>query len=141
MCSKLCYAVGGAPYQITGCAIGFFLQIYLLDVAQVRPGPGWGGHGAPGAALPGKRALPVRPAGGCVVAVLRGCRSEGCGFPPGPVWPLRCPGPRNGLMMSVGRDTASVSYEHVPGGCEIGKKKRPWGTSCWQWGGVWGGLL
>ncbi|XP_030074519.1 sodium-dependent lysophosphatidylcholine symporter 1 [Microcaecilia unicolor] len=35
--SKVCYAVGGAPYQITGCAIGFFLQIYLLDVAQVDP--------------------------------------------------------------------------------------------------------
>jgi len=31
----LCYAIGGAPYQITGCAIGFFLQIYLLDVALV----------------------------------------------------------------------------------------------------------
>lgn len=35
VCSKLCYAVGGAPYQITGCALGFFLQIYLLDVALV----------------------------------------------------------------------------------------------------------
>lgn len=35
ICSKLCYAVGGAPYQITGSALGFFLQIYLLDVAQV----------------------------------------------------------------------------------------------------------
>lgn len=33
--SKLCYAFGGAPYQITGSALGFFLQIYLLDVAQV----------------------------------------------------------------------------------------------------------
>lgn len=33
--SKLCYAFGGAPYQITGTALGFFLQIYLLDVAQV----------------------------------------------------------------------------------------------------------
>lgn len=42
MCSKLCYAVGGAPYQITGCALGFFLQIYLLDVAQVRRGRGGG---------------------------------------------------------------------------------------------------
>ncbi|XP_035286766.1 sodium-dependent lysophosphatidylcholine symporter 1-B isoform X2 [Anguilla anguilla] len=37
VCNKLCYAVGGAPYQITGCALGFFLQIYLLDVAQVDP--------------------------------------------------------------------------------------------------------
>ncbi|XP_059585530.1 sodium-dependent lysophosphatidylcholine symporter 1 isoform X2 [Alligator mississippiensis] len=37
VCSKLCYAIGGAPYQITGCALGFFLQIYLLDVAQLDP--------------------------------------------------------------------------------------------------------
>nr|XP_046269303.1 sodium-dependent lysophosphatidylcholine symporter 1-B-like [Scatophagus argus] len=35
--NKLCYAVGGAPYQITGTALGFFLQIYLLDVAQLDP--------------------------------------------------------------------------------------------------------
>ncbi|XP_020355399.1 sodium-dependent lysophosphatidylcholine symporter 1-B isoform X1 [Oncorhynchus kisutch] len=35
VCSKLCYAIGGAPYQITGSALGFFLQIYLLDVAQL----------------------------------------------------------------------------------------------------------
>ncbi|KAM5247788.1 sodium-dependent lysophosphatidylcholine symporter 1 isoform 3-T3 [Ctenodactylus gundi] len=37
ICNKLCYAVGGAPYQVTGCALGFFLQIYLLDVALVDP--------------------------------------------------------------------------------------------------------
>ncbi|XP_060798821.1 sodium-dependent lysophosphatidylcholine symporter 1-B [Neoarius graeffei] len=37
VCSKLCYAIGGAPYQITGCALGFFLQIYLLDVALLDP--------------------------------------------------------------------------------------------------------
>ncbi|XP_007527143.1 sodium-dependent lysophosphatidylcholine symporter 1 isoform X1 [Erinaceus europaeus] len=37
ICNKLCYAVGGAPYQVTGCALGFFLQIYLLDVARVHP--------------------------------------------------------------------------------------------------------
>ncbi|KAM4538987.1 sodium-dependent lysophosphatidylcholine symporter 1-B [Odontesthes bonariensis] len=37
VCNKLCYAIGGAPYQITGCALGFFLQIYLLDVAQLEP--------------------------------------------------------------------------------------------------------
>ncbi|XP_039977590.1 sodium-dependent lysophosphatidylcholine symporter 1-B isoform X1 [Xiphias gladius] len=37
ICNKLSYAVGGAPYQITGCALGFFLQIYLLDVAQLDP--------------------------------------------------------------------------------------------------------
>lgn len=39
VCSKICYAIGGAPYQITGCALGFFLQIYLLDVAQVSKEP------------------------------------------------------------------------------------------------------
>ncbi|XP_006503540.1 sodium-dependent lysophosphatidylcholine symporter 1 isoform X1 [Mus musculus] len=39
ICNKLCYAVGGAPYQLTGCALGFFLQIYLLDVAKVEPLP------------------------------------------------------------------------------------------------------
>ncbi|KAG7457720.1 hypothetical protein MATL_G00230190 [Megalops atlanticus] len=37
VCNKVCYAIGGAPYQITGCALGFFLQIYLLDVALVDP--------------------------------------------------------------------------------------------------------
>ncbi|KAI1895027.1 hypothetical protein AGOR_G00102040 [Albula goreensis] len=37
VCSKLCYAFGGAPYQITGSALGFFLQMYLLDVAQLDP--------------------------------------------------------------------------------------------------------
>ncbi|XP_068603202.1 sodium-dependent lysophosphatidylcholine symporter 1-B [Brachionichthys hirsutus] len=37
ICNKLCYAVGGAPYQMTGSALGFFLQIYLLDVAQLDP--------------------------------------------------------------------------------------------------------
>ncbi|RVE66441.1 hypothetical protein OJAV_G00107470 [Oryzias javanicus] len=35
--NKICYAIGGAPYQITGCALGFFLQLYLLDVAQLEP--------------------------------------------------------------------------------------------------------
>ncbi|XP_069008049.1 sodium-dependent lysophosphatidylcholine symporter 1-B-like [Embiotoca jacksoni] len=37
VCNKLCYAFGGAPYQITGSTLGFFLQIYLLDVAQLDP--------------------------------------------------------------------------------------------------------
>ncbi|XP_024119517.1 sodium-dependent lysophosphatidylcholine symporter 1-B isoform X1 [Oryzias melastigma] len=37
VCNKICYAIGGAPYQITGCALGFFLQLYLLDVAQLEP--------------------------------------------------------------------------------------------------------
>ncbi|GCB67542.1 hypothetical protein scyTo_0015127 [Scyliorhinus torazame] len=35
-CRKLCFAVGGAPYQMTGNAIGFFLQIFLLDVVQME---------------------------------------------------------------------------------------------------------
>ncbi|XP_031421997.1 sodium-dependent lysophosphatidylcholine symporter 1 isoform X2 [Clupea harengus] len=34
---KLCYAVGGMPYQMTGNAKGFFMQIYLLDVVQMTP--------------------------------------------------------------------------------------------------------
>lgn len=59
MCSKLCYAVGGAPYQTTGCALGFFLQIYLLDVAQVRPEPE---EREPGAGLGGPE--PPVPGGG-----------------------------------------------------------------------------
>ncbi|KAM9842977.1 sodium-dependent lysophosphatidylcholine symporter 1-B-like [Aulostomus maculatus] len=37
VCNKVCYAIGGAPYQITATALGFFLQIYLLDVAQLDP--------------------------------------------------------------------------------------------------------
>lgn len=32
---KLCYAVGGVPYQMTNVALGFSLQIFLLDVVQV----------------------------------------------------------------------------------------------------------
>ncbi|XP_073775633.1 sodium-dependent lysophosphatidylcholine symporter 1-A isoform X2 [Danio rerio] len=35
--SKVCFAIGGAPYQITGTALGFFLQIFLLDVARLNP--------------------------------------------------------------------------------------------------------
>uniref|UniRef100_A0A673NC32 Zgc:171501 n=1 Tax=Sinocyclocheilus rhinocerous TaxID=307959 RepID=A0A673NC32_9TELE len=31
---KLCYAVGGVPYQMTNIAMGFSLQIFLLDVVQ-----------------------------------------------------------------------------------------------------------
>uniref|UniRef100_A0A3P8UEF3 MFSD2 lysolipid transporter A, lysophospholipid n=1 Tax=Cynoglossus semilaevis TaxID=244447 RepID=A0A3P8UEF3_CYNSE len=37
VCNKICYAIGGTPYQITGSALGFFLQLYLLDVAQLDP--------------------------------------------------------------------------------------------------------
>ncbi|XP_041701787.1 sodium-dependent lysophosphatidylcholine symporter 1-like isoform X2 [Coregonus clupeaformis] len=33
---KLCYAVGGVPYQITTVAMGFSLQIFLLDVVQIE---------------------------------------------------------------------------------------------------------
>ncbi|XP_053565609.1 sphingosine-1-phosphate transporter MFSD2B [Bombina bombina] len=54
--SKICYAVGGAPNQVAGSASAFFLQIYLLDVAQITPfeaslvlsiGKFWGGFTDP----------------------------------------------------------------------------------------------
>ncbi|KAM8798050.1 sodium-dependent lysophosphatidylcholine symporter 1-like [Eudromia elegans] len=35
--TKVCYAVGGIPYQMTGNVLGFFLQIFLLDVVQLKP--------------------------------------------------------------------------------------------------------
>ncbi|KAE8605216.1 hypothetical protein XENTR_v10015028 [Xenopus tropicalis] len=50
--SKVCYAIGGAPNQVSGSASAFFLQIYLLDVALISPyqaslvlslGKTWGG--------------------------------------------------------------------------------------------------
>ncbi|RUS77666.1 hypothetical protein EGW08_014563, partial [Elysia chlorotica] len=34
---KLCFAIGGAPYQITCTVIGFFLNIFLLEVALLKP--------------------------------------------------------------------------------------------------------
>ncbi|XP_056667986.1 sodium-dependent lysophosphatidylcholine symporter 1-like isoform X2 [Monodelphis domestica] len=34
---KICYALGSAPYQLTGNIISFFLQIFLLDVVQLDP--------------------------------------------------------------------------------------------------------
>ncbi|KAM6954398.1 major facilitator superfamily domain-containing protein 2B [Aplochiton taeniatus] len=37
VCSKLCFAIGGAPNQVAGSATAFFFQIYLLDVAQINP--------------------------------------------------------------------------------------------------------
>ncbi|XP_062494397.1 sphingosine-1-phosphate transporter MFSD2B isoform X1 [Pezoporus occidentalis] len=37
ICSKLCYAIGGAPNQVAGSATAFFLQIYLLDIAHITP--------------------------------------------------------------------------------------------------------
>ncbi|KAG7472311.1 hypothetical protein MATL_G00107590 [Megalops atlanticus] len=33
---KVCYAVGGAPYQMTANAKGFFMQIFLLDIVQMN---------------------------------------------------------------------------------------------------------
>lgn len=33
---KLCYAIGGPPYQITNTVINFFLSIFLLEVAEVQ---------------------------------------------------------------------------------------------------------
>ncbi|XP_051736631.1 sodium-dependent lysophosphatidylcholine symporter 1-like isoform X2 [Ctenopharyngodon idella] len=33
---KLCYAVGGMPYQMTATAKGFFMQIFLLDVVKME---------------------------------------------------------------------------------------------------------
>uniref|UniRef100_A0AAY4BKM0 Major facilitator superfamily domain containing 2B n=1 Tax=Denticeps clupeoides TaxID=299321 RepID=A0AAY4BKM0_9TELE len=35
VCSKLCFAIGGAPIQVAGSATAFFLQIYLLDISPV----------------------------------------------------------------------------------------------------------
>ncbi|XP_034622496.1 major facilitator superfamily domain-containing protein 2B [Trachemys scripta elegans] len=37
VCSKLCYAIGGAPNQVATSATAFFLQIYLLDIAHITP--------------------------------------------------------------------------------------------------------
>ncbi|XP_029363335.1 sodium-dependent lysophosphatidylcholine symporter 1-B-like [Echeneis naucrates] len=33
---KLCYAVGGVPYQLTAAAMGISLQIFLLDVVKIQ---------------------------------------------------------------------------------------------------------
>jgi len=32
---KICFAVGGAPYQTTNTVINFFISIFLLEVAKV----------------------------------------------------------------------------------------------------------
>ncbi|KAM9527935.1 LOW QUALITY PROTEIN: sodium-dependent lysophosphatidylcholine symporter 1-like [Guaruba guarouba] len=37
LCRKVCAAVGGTPYQMTDNALGFFLQIFLVDVVQLEP--------------------------------------------------------------------------------------------------------
>ncbi|XP_062571621.1 sodium-dependent lysophosphatidylcholine symporter 1-A-like [Saccostrea cucullata] len=34
---KICFAIGGIPYQITSTVLGFFMSIFLLEVAQVQP--------------------------------------------------------------------------------------------------------
>ncbi|CAF0735168.1 unnamed protein product [Brachionus calyciflorus] len=34
---KLCFAVGGIPYQMCGNALGLFISPFLLEVAQIRP--------------------------------------------------------------------------------------------------------
>lgn len=36
MATKLCYALGGIPYQATNISLGLSFQIFLLDVVQVR---------------------------------------------------------------------------------------------------------
>uniref|UniRef100_A0A671UIP7 MFSD2 lysolipid transporter B, sphingolipid n=1 Tax=Sparus aurata TaxID=8175 RepID=A0A671UIP7_SPAAU len=33
---KLCFAIGGAPKEVAASATAFFLQIYLLDIAQIN---------------------------------------------------------------------------------------------------------
>ncbi|RMZ95588.1 sodium-dependent lysophosphatidylcholine symporter 1 [Brachionus plicatilis] len=34
---KICFAVGGLPYQMCGNALGLFISPFLLEVAQIRP--------------------------------------------------------------------------------------------------------
>ncbi|XP_015207405.1 major facilitator superfamily domain-containing protein 2B isoform X2 [Lepisosteus oculatus] len=36
VCHKLSFAIGGAPIQVAGSASAFFLQIFLLDIAQIN---------------------------------------------------------------------------------------------------------
>jgi len=42
-CTKVCYGIGGIPNQVASSATAFYLQLFLLDVAQVSvgrsPGP------------------------------------------------------------------------------------------------------
>ncbi|XP_048387281.2 major facilitator superfamily domain-containing protein 2B [Stegostoma tigrinum] len=37
ICSKLSFGTGGVPYEMVRSILGFFLQIFLLDVAQIAP--------------------------------------------------------------------------------------------------------
>ncbi|TSL97339.1 Sodium-dependent lysophosphatidylcholine symporter 1-A [Bagarius yarrelli] len=36
LATKLCYAIGGVPYQATNIALGLSFQIFLLDVVQIE---------------------------------------------------------------------------------------------------------
>ncbi|QRY18965.1 ORF-95 [Teiidae poxvirus 1] len=36
-CQKLCYAIGGMPYQLTTTVLNLFIQVFLLDVALLKP--------------------------------------------------------------------------------------------------------
>ncbi|XP_005360670.1 major facilitator superfamily domain-containing protein 2B [Microtus ochrogaster] len=35
VCTKLCYGIGGVPNQVASSASAFYLQLFLLDVAQI----------------------------------------------------------------------------------------------------------
>ncbi|XP_046727175.1 sodium-dependent lysophosphatidylcholine symporter 1-B-like [Silurus meridionalis] len=37
LATKICYAIGGIPYQATNIALGISFQIFLLDVVQMEP--------------------------------------------------------------------------------------------------------
>ena len=39
LCNKICYGLGGAPYQLTNTVIGFYISVYLLDTAEVSGAP------------------------------------------------------------------------------------------------------
>ncbi|XP_030838575.1 sodium-dependent lysophosphatidylcholine symporter 1 isoform X2 [Strongylocentrotus purpuratus] len=34
---KICYGLGGMPYQLTNTVIGFYISVFLLDTAQIKP--------------------------------------------------------------------------------------------------------
>ncbi|XP_071483837.1 sodium-dependent lysophosphatidylcholine symporter 1-B-like [Diadema antillarum] len=34
---KVCYGLGGMPYQLTNTVIGFYISVFLLDTAQISP--------------------------------------------------------------------------------------------------------
>ncbi|XP_043532960.1 sodium-dependent lysophosphatidylcholine symporter 1-like isoform X3 [Chiloscyllium plagiosum] len=37
ICNKLSFGIGGVPYEMVRSILGFFLQLFLLDVAQISP--------------------------------------------------------------------------------------------------------